>query len=71
MNKGYDYPYAGVAFNVTGNDQTGGNATDWGGLDVCYVAECKVKVKVKVKVKLAPENEATVTEYDVRTQLLP
>ena len=58
LGSSYDYPYVGVAFNVTGSDQTGGDATDWGGLDVCYVAEAGLKLE------LAPENEESVTEYD-------
>ena len=58
LNEGYDYPYAGVGFNVTGGDQVGGDASSWGGIDVSYVADGKFYLE------LAPEDEASVTAYN-------
>ena len=58
LNEGYDYPYVGLGFNVTGGDQTGGDASSWGGLDI------QISSTGKSVLELAPEDEATVTEYN-------
>ena len=58
MGAGYDYPFAGLGFNLTGPDQTGADVTAWGGLCITYTAG------VAPILEIAPENEATVTEYN-------
>lgn len=58
LGAGYDYPFAGLGFNLTGPDQTGADVTAWGGLCITYTAS------VAPVLEIAPENEATVTEYN-------
>lgn len=58
LGAGYDYPFAGLGFNLTGPDQTGADVTAWGGLCITYTAG------VAPILEIAPENEATVTEYN-------
>ena len=58
LGAGYDYPFAGPGFNLTGPDQTGADVTAWGGLCITYTAG------VAPILEIAPENEATVTEYN-------
>lgn len=54
----YDYPFAGLGFNLTGPDQTGADISGWGGLCVTYTST------IAFKVDLGPEDEATYTEYN-------
>lgn len=58
LGAGYDYPFAGLGFNLTGPDQTGADVTAWGGLCITYTAS------VAPTLEIAPEDEATVTEYN-------
>lgn len=58
LGAGYDYPFAGLGFNLTGPDQTGADVTAWGGVCITYSAS------VAPILEVAPENEATVTEYN-------
>lgn len=58
LGAGYDYPFAGLGFNLTGPDQTGADVTAWGGLCITYTAG------VAPILEIAPEKEATVTEYN-------
>lgn len=58
LGAGYDYPFAGLGFNLTGPTQTGADVTAWGGLCITYTAG------VAPILEIAPEDEATVTEYN-------
>lgn len=58
LGAGYDYPFAGLGFNLTGPDQTGADVTSWGGVCITYTAS------VAPILEVAPENEGTVTEYN-------
>lgn len=58
LGAGYDYPFAGIGFNLTGPDQTGADVTSWGGVCITYSAS------VAPILEVAPEDEATVTEYN-------
>lgn len=58
LGAGYDYPFAGLGFNLTGPDQTGADVTSWGGVCITYSAS------VAPILEVAPEKEATVTEYN-------
>lgn len=58
LGAGYDYPFAGLGFNLTGPDQTGADVTSWGGVCITYSAS------VAPILEVAPENEATVTKYN-------
>ena len=58
LGAGNKYPFAGVGFNLTGPDQTGGDVSGWGGLCVTYTST------ITFKVELGPEDEATYTEYN-------
>lgn len=58
LGAGYDYPFAGLGFNLTGPDQTGADVTAWGGLCITYTAS------IAPILEIAPEDEATVTEYN-------
>lgn len=58
LGAGYDYPYAGIGFNVTGEDQLGGDITSWGGICLTYQSTLGFGIELGV------ENEKTVTEYN-------
>ena len=58
LGAGYDYPFAGLGFNLTGPDQTGADVTAWGGLCITYTAS------IAPILEIAPEDEGTVTEYN-------
>ena len=58
LGAGYDYPFAGLGFNLTGPAQTGADVTSWGGVCITYSAS------VAPILEVAPEDEATVTEYN-------
>lgn len=58
LGAGYDYPFAGLGFNLTGPDQTGADVTSWDGICITYSAS------VAPILEVAPEDEATVTEYN-------
>lgn len=64
LGAGYDYPFAGLGFNLTGPDQTGADVTSWGGVCITYSAS------VAPILEVAPEDEATVTVYNNYTSKL-
>lgn len=58
INRKYEYPYAGVKFDIVDNVGTGGNITDWDGICVTYYSS------IEFNIILAEEDEASVTEYN-------
>lgn len=58
IGAGNEYPFAGVGFNLTGPDQTGGDVSGWGGLCVTYTST------IAFDVELGPQDEATYTKYN-------
>lgn len=58
LGDGYDYPYAGLAFNVIGQDGKGADITAWGGLCLVYQSTTKFFIELGV------EDESTVTEFN-------
>ena len=64
LQRGYDYPYAGLGFDIVGARE-GTDVTDWGGL--CLVYQSTVDFYLKIPV----ENEATVVKYDNYRYKLP
>ena len=60
LGNGYEYPYAGLAFNIIGDEMKGADITDWGGICIVYKSE------VTFAIELAVENEATLTQYNNR-----
>ena len=58
MGAGYDYPYAGLAFNIIGEDEKGADITAWGGLCLVYQSTTNFYIE------LAVENEGEVTEFN-------
>ncbi len=59
LGAGYDYPFAGIGFNLAGPAQTGVDVTSWGGVCINYTASGIAPV-----LELGPEDEATFTEYN-------
>ncbi|MBR3668884.1 MAG: hypothetical protein IKN70_02590 [Fibrobacter sp.] len=58
IGPGYDYPYAGLGFNLVSDNQEGMNISWWGGVCIVYQST------IGFEVELVPENEAVVTEYN-------
>ncbi|MBQ2559731.1 MAG: T9SS type A sorting domain-containing protein [Fibrobacter sp.] len=58
LQDGYEFPFAGLGFNVLNEDQKGADITAWGGLCVAYEST------VAFGLELAVEGEKTVTKYD-------
>jgi hypothetical protein len=58
LGAGYDYPYAGLAFNLVGESQEGMDIYKWDGLCLVYSST------VKFAIELVVENEFEVTEYN-------
>lgn len=56
LGKGYDYPYAGIAFNVWNLEMKGADISAWGGFCLSY------KSTLGFAIELVPEDEANVTE---------
>ncbi|MBO4435728.1 MAG: fibrobacter succinogenes major paralogous domain-containing protein [Fibrobacter sp.] len=56
LGEGYDYPYAGFAFNVYDEYGTGTNITDWGG--VCLVYRSTLGFSIEL------QDESNVTDYN-------
>lgn len=56
LGKGYDYPYAGIAFNVWNLEMKGADISAWGGFCLSY------KSTLGFEIELVPEDEANVTE---------
>ena len=58
MGEGYEYPYAGIGFNIWSEDQEGVDISEWGGICLAYEST------IGFGIELAVENEKTVTGYD-------
>ena len=58
LGDGYDYPYAGLGFNIWSENQEGVNISAWSGICLTYVST------IGFGIELGVENEKTVTEYD-------
>ena len=58
LGEGYDYPYAGIGFNIWSEDQEGVDISEWGGICLAYEST------ISFGIELAVENEKTVTGYD-------
>ncbi|OWU99897.1 T9SS type A sorting domain-containing protein [Fibrobacter sp. UWR2] len=58
MGEGYEYPYAGIGFNIWSEDQEGVDISEWGGICLAYEST------ISFGIELAVENEKTVTGYD-------
>ncbi len=65
LSSDYEYPFAGIGFNVVDDKQTGGDITDWGGFCLVYSSTAQFKIE------LVPENEFKVTEYNNYSANLP
>lgn len=64
LGDGYDYPYVGIGFSLTGSDDTSADITGWEGLCITYTAE------VAPILELVPKDEAKLTEYNNYTSKL-
>lgn len=58
LGPGYEYPYAGLGFNLLSGDQEGADIDFWKGLCLVYQST------INFSVELVPENAAVVTEYN-------
>lgn len=58
LGDGYDYPYAGVGFNVWNAEQDGADISSWGGIIIGYESTLGFVAEIGV------EDERNVTEYD-------
>ena len=58
LGAGYDYPYAGIGFNVWSENQEGVDISAWGGICLAY------ETTLGFGIELGVEDEATVTEYN-------
>ena len=58
MGEGYEYPYAGIGFNIWSEDQEGVDISEWGGICLAYEST------IGFGIELGVENEKTVTAYD-------
>ena len=58
LGPGYDYPYAGLGFNIWSEDQEGVDISAWGGICLAYEST------IGFGIELGVENEKTVTGYD-------
>lgn len=45
----YEYPYAGLAFNIVSMDQEGDDITDWGGLCLVYSSTVPFEIRIDVE----------------------
>lgn len=57
LGAGYEYPYAGLAFNVWNADGKGADITAWKGVCLSYEST------IGFSIEIAPENEKEVTGY--------
>ena len=64
LQNGYDYPYAGLGFDIVGARE-GTDVTDWDGLCIVY------KSTVDFYLKIPVENDAVVVDYDNFNYKLP
>lgn len=58
LGSAYEYPFAGLGFNLVSENQEGMDVTDWNGLCLTYESTMPFAVELGV------EDEATVTEYN-------
>jgi hypothetical protein len=58
LGAGYDYPYAGIGFNIWSEGQEGVDITAWGGICLAYQST------IGFGIELGVEDEATVTKYN-------
>lgn len=58
LGEGYDYPYAGIGFNVWNDSLKGVDITGWGGICLAYQSTIGFGIEV------VPENEKEVTGED-------
>ena len=58
LGAGYEYPYAGIGFNIWSEAQEGVDISAWGGICLSYMSE------VGFAIELGVADEATVTEYN-------
>ena len=58
LGAGYDYPYAGIGFNIWSEGQEGVDITAWGGICLSYQSTLGFGIELGV------EDEATVTKYN-------
>ena len=58
MGEGYDYPYAGIGFNIWSEDQEGVDISAWGGICLAYEST------IGFGIELGVEDEKNVTGYD-------
>ena len=65
LGEGYEYPYAGLGFNVLNENQDGADISSWGGIVVKYEST------IGFAVELAVEDEKLVTAYDNFQARLP
>ena len=58
LGDGYDYPYAGIGFNVLSDQQEGADITAWEGICLAYEST------IGFGIELGVQNEKEVTAYD-------
>ncbi len=59
MGGPYSYPFVGVGFNLSGENQDGNDISSWGGICIGYKS-----TGIAPALEIAPANEGTVTKYD-------
>ena len=65
LGDGYDYPYAGIGFNIWNENQDGADISSWGGIVIGYESTIGFRAEVGV------ENEGNVTAYDSYSAVVP
>ncbi|MBR4786105.1 MAG: T9SS type A sorting domain-containing protein [Fibrobacter sp.] len=65
LGEGYDYPYAGLGFNIWNEEQDGADISSWGGIVIGYESTLSFSAELQV------ENDKLVTEYDNFKARLP
>ena len=58
LNDGYEYPYAGIGFNVWNEQKEGADISAWGGFCLGYQST------IGFRIELVPENEEDVTAFN-------
>ena len=57
FGEGSEYPYAGLAFNIGGEERPGVDIVDWNGICLSYVSN------IAFSIEIVSENEAFATKY--------
>ena len=65
FGEGYEKPFAGVGFNVSGEEQLGNDVTSWGGLSITYISD------VDASLEIVPEDELNTSGYNNYAAKLP